>query len=101
MRYQVPQFIDIEDKIIGPLSLKQFFFLAGSGTLVLIFFFLFKLAYAIILSIPVVAIGASFAFIKIGGMPLSRYIISLVGFAFKPQEYHWRKKETEKLEIKE
>jgi hypothetical protein len=98
MRYQVPQFIDVEDKIIGPLSLKQFFFLAGGGALVLMFFFLFKLAYAIMLSIPVIAISASLAFIKIGGMPLLRYISSVVGFAFKPQEYHWKKKEDKNLE---
>src|SRR3989344_2665997 len=31
MEYQVPQFIEVEDKIIGPLTLKQFIYLAGEA----------------------------------------------------------------------
>jgi hypothetical protein len=31
MRFQVPQFTDVEDKIVGPLTLKQFVYLAGAG----------------------------------------------------------------------
>jgi hypothetical protein len=38
MHYQVPQFIEIEDKIFGPLTLKQFIYLAGGVGLCLIFF---------------------------------------------------------------
>jgi hypothetical protein len=29
MQFRVPQFIDIEDKLFGPLTFKQFIYLAG------------------------------------------------------------------------
>ncbi len=92
MRYQVPQFIDVEDKIVGPFTIKQFLYLAGGGALVFISFFLFRLVYAITVSIPIAVVAFSLAFVKIGGMSLPRYLTSLIGFAFKPQEYHWKKK---------
>ena len=38
MRFEVPQFIDIEDKIIGPLTWRQFIYLGGGvGGAVVIF----------------------------------------------------------------
>lgn len=33
MRFEVPQFIDVEDKIFGPLSFTQFLYLVGGGGL--------------------------------------------------------------------
>jgi len=92
MQYQVPQFIDIEDKIIGPLTLKQFGWLAGGGVLVMAAFFLLKLGFAILVSTPVVFMSVAFTFVKVQGMPLSRYLGSMAGFAFKPQEYRWGRK---------
>jgi len=91
MQYQVPQFIDIEDKIVGPLTLKQFLYLAGGGGIVLFFFFALKIAFAIILGIPIAAISFLLAFGTIKGVPLPRYLVSMLGFAFKPQKYLWRK----------
>lgn len=93
MQYQVPQFIDIEDKIIGPLTIKQFIFLAsGLGIAFLLFLFL-RMAFAIMLSIPIVAAGFTLAFVKIEGVALPKYLASMLGFSFKPQKYLWRKDE--------
>lgn len=91
MQYQVPQFIDIEDKIVGPLTLKQFLFLAGGGAIVFFFFTIFKIAFAIILGIPIAAASFLLAFGTIKGVSLPRYLASMIGFAFKPQKYLWRK----------
>ncbi len=33
MRFEVPQFIDVEDKIFGPFTFKQFLYLAGGAGL--------------------------------------------------------------------
>jgi hypothetical protein len=67
MEYQVPQFIDVEDKIIGPLSLKQFIYLAGSAGLCVIFFAYLPFIFAVLLSLPVAGFGAALAFYKING----------------------------------
>ena len=60
MQFNVPQFIDIEDKIIGPLTLKQFLFLvAGAGLLFVLWLFL-NLGAFIILSMLIWSMGTLF-----------------------------------------
>ena len=69
MEYQVPQFIEVESKIVGPLTLRQFIYLAGTVGLCVILFFSLPIIFAILLSIPIVAFGAALAFYKINGKP--------------------------------
>lgn len=69
MEYQVPQFIEIEDKIIGPLTIKQFIYLAGTIGLCVTFFMSFSTIIAVLLSAPVAALGGALAFYKINGKP--------------------------------
>lgn len=69
MQYQVPQFIEIEDKIFGPLTLKQFLYLAGGGGICLIFFTLLPLFLTVILGIPVMALALALAFYEVNGRP--------------------------------
>lgn len=68
-RYQVPQFIEVEDKIFGPLTLKQFVYLAGGGGMCLILFTLLPIYVAIMLAIPIVAFAAGLAFYQVNGRP--------------------------------
>ncbi len=67
MEYQVPQFIEVEDKIIGPLTLKQFIYLAGAAGLVVVFFSYLPFIVAVLFSIPVAGLGAALAFYKVNG----------------------------------
>lgn len=69
-QYQVPQFIEVEDKIFGPLTIKQFVYLAGAGGLALICFTLLPLLLALPLGGLAVGIGAAFAFYQVNGRPL-------------------------------
>jgi len=69
MEYQVPQFIDVEDKLVGPLTLKQFIYVAGTGGLCIVFVSYLPLIIAILLSIPVVALGVALSFYKVNGKP--------------------------------
>lgn len=65
MQFPVPQFTDVEDKLIGPLTLKQFGIIFGAG----IFIFL---AYSASKSLPVLII-----FVILFGLPA-------LGLAFAP-----------------
>ncbi len=69
MEYQVPQFIEVEDKIIGPLTLKQFIYLAGGVGLCIVFFAYFSVLIAFLLSAPVAALALALAFYKVNGKP--------------------------------
>jgi hypothetical protein len=67
MEYQVPQFIEVEDKIVGPLTLKQFIYVAGAAGLCVIFFVYFSLIIALLLSAPVAGLAGVLAFYKVNG----------------------------------
>src|SRR3972149_3654312 len=71
MRFKVPQFIDIEDKIFGPFTFKEFVYLAGGAGLCYVFFRILPL-YA---SVPLILIVATFSlcltFVKINKKPSS------------------------------
>lgn len=69
MEYQVPQFIEVEDKIIGPLTLKQFIYVTGGGGLCVVFFSYLPFMPAVLLSIPVAAFAGALAFYKVNGKP--------------------------------
>lgn len=92
MQFQVPQFIEMEDKIIGPLTLKQFGFVAVAGVTCFIFFKTLTTTFAVILSFPVALSAMVLAFGKIKGIPALKYITSFIKFSLKPQLYLWKKK---------
>jgi len=92
MRYQVPQFIEIEDKIFGPLTLKQFIYLAGGGGVCLIFFSLLPIYLTVILSIPVIALSAGLAFYQVNGRPLIVVIEHAFGYLLGHKLYLWKQR---------
>lgn len=98
MRYQTPQFIDIEDKVIGPFSFKQFVYLAGSGGLGYALFRLLPLLIAIPLIVAVVTLGLSLAFYKVNNRPFIFFIQSFITFNLRNKFYLWRKP-TKKPEV--
>ncbi|MBU6491076.1 PrgI family protein [Patescibacteria group bacterium] len=69
MEYQVPQFIDVEDKIVGPLTLKQFIYLAGGGGLCVILFVSLPTLLALLFSAPIAGLAFALAFYKVNGKP--------------------------------
>lgn len=92
MQFKVPQFIDIEDKVIGPLTLKQFlFFLAGLGILGIVWY-LFKFAAFLIIAIPVVGLSIALAFYKYNERPLITILSSAMAYFLKPKLYIWKHK---------
>ncbi|MEK7520436.1 MAG: PrgI family protein [Patescibacteria group bacterium] len=92
-QFQVPQFIDVEDKILGPITMRQFFImLIPFGTGILLYFIL-TLWLAIIFTIPVIAVAALFAFYKPYGMRFSRFFAAFLSYAMKPRMYIWHRDE--------
>lgn len=93
MQYQVPQFIEIEDKIFGPLTFKQFLYIAGGAALS---FIIWSFLPGII-SVPLGAIVLGFfgmaAFYKVNGRPFLHFIENFVKFSTSKKIYLWRKRE--------
>ncbi|MFA5652010.1 MAG: PrgI family protein [Candidatus Paceibacterota bacterium] len=94
MQYQVPQFIEIEDKIFGPLTLKQFLYLAGgAGAAIALYIYIpFKLV-AILIIIPIVAFSLALAFYKINNKPFIDVVQASFYYALGDKLYLWKKAE--------
>ncbi len=93
MQFQVPQFIETESKLIGPLTLKQFIYLAIAGLISFSLFFILKTVVWIMFSIGLGIIAAALAFIKYNGRPLVVILQSALAYLWKPKLYLWQKKE--------
>ncbi len=93
MRFQVPQFIEIEDKIFGPLTLKQFIYLAGAGGMLFILLKIFPVAIAIFFAIPIVALAVALAFYKINKRPFVLILESAFKYLLSHRLYVWKSKD--------
>ena len=90
MQYQVPQFIDVEEKIVGPLTLKQFFYLAGAFLILFFLFFIFKLWLWLILAVIIGGGAIALAFVKYNGRPLTIMIRAMLSYFWRPRRYSWQ-----------
>ena len=81
MRFQVPQFIEVEDKIFGPLTFKQFIYTGGGVGVCVILFILLPKFLAILLSLPVLLFGAGLAFYKVNGKPFVAVVEAFVKYS--------------------
>lgn len=91
MDYQVPQFIEVEDKIFGPFTLKQFIYLAGGAGIVVMLVLSLPLFIGILLSIPVAAFALALAFYKMNGKTFVEMVEYGVGYYFGKRLYVWKK----------
>ena len=91
MQFQVPQFIETEDKMFGGmLTLRQFIYIAAGGGIAILLFFMVQTTVALILGFIAVGAAAAFAFVKIEGRSLSNIVMAAVGYYWKPQTYIWQ-----------
>lgn len=90
MQYQVPQYMEVKEKIVGPLTLTQFFYLAGAGAVSLIVFMAAPFIVWVLITILALGVSSALAFIQINGQSLPKIILSAIKFAVQPRLYVWR-----------
>lgn len=94
MRYQVPQFIEVEDKIFGPLTLKQGIYLAGGAGISFVIYRLLPLPFFIKI-VPVVIIcvfAIALAFGKVHQrFPFIYIVEAALKYFFGAKLYIWKK----------
>jgi hypothetical protein len=91
MRFQVPQFIEIEDKIFGPLTLKQFIYAAGGVAVGVLAFMILPKFIAIIISAPFVGLGLALAFYKPNNRPFAFTLEAMWDYFTGEKLYIWKK----------
>ncbi len=96
MRFQVPQFIEVESKIFGPLTLKQFIYLAGGGGIIFLLYVALPFFLAILLAIPVGAFSLALAFYKMNNQPFAKTVENALHYMSASKIYVWKKREVKK-----
>ena len=99
MQYGVPQFINVEDKIVGPFTGKQTLCLIIGGGLLMLFFTVFDLIFFAVSAMIITPTTLAFAFWKPKGISLSRLILNKVNFSTSNHLYVWRR-EPDKIMFK-
>jgi hypothetical protein len=90
-QFVVPQFIDVEDKIFGPVTARQFVILLIAG---LSLFAAFKLAdFALFVVLLIVIGGGSLiiAFVKINGQAFHYFLLNIIQTVRRPSLRIWNK----------
>jgi len=100
MRFQVPQFIEIEDKIFGPFTFKQIVYIAGSAGIAFVLWTFLPHFIAILVGGPIIAFGLALAFYKVNKRPFINVVESAFTYVISSRLYIW-KKGVKKIQKKE
>ncbi|MDD5606039.1 MAG: PrgI family protein [Patescibacteria group bacterium] len=96
MSAKIPQNVTIEDKLVGPLTLKQFLYLLGGGAVIFIAYQYYTRAYLYFIEFLAITVVVGFfvlamAFLKINGRPFGVFLLSLFKFVMAPRIRTWSK----------
>ncbi len=98
MQFQTPQFIDVEDKIFGPLTFKQFLYLAGGAGISFVLYRALPFFFAALLIIPIGGLSVALAFLRINERPFITVLEAAFNYSLNSKLYiwkqDWKKKET-------
>lgn len=97
MRYQIPQFIDVEDKIFGPFSFKQFLYLIGGGGISYVLWKVLPTVFAILAITPILAFSIALAFAQVNNRPFIYIVQAFFNYLVHPKMYFWKRKSLEDL----
>ena len=90
-QFQVPQFITIEDKVIGPFTVKQFLYLAGGAGIIGATYYFFQMIIVIPVVLIVGSLAGCMAFLKINEQPFPATLKHALFYALRPRLFLWKK----------
>lgn len=93
MNFQVPQFIEVEDKIFGPLTFRQFIYLAGGGGLAFVFYTYLPIYLSIFPIIGIIGTALALSFYKYNNRSLINILESAFSYHLGAKLYIWKKDE--------
>jgi hypothetical protein len=93
-QFVVPQFIDVEDKIFGPVTTRQFLILLVASLFLFIIFKLADTALFVAILLPFGGSALVIAFVRINGQAFHFFLLNLVQTMRRPKLRIWNKKYT-------
>lgn len=93
MRFQVPQFIETETKVVGPFTLKQFLFIAGGLSMIAMEYILLPGIFFLVAALITGAFFGALAFLKIDGQPFINYLAYFLAYVLGAKRYRYAPKQ--------
>ncbi len=100
MQFKVPQFLDIEDKIFGPFTFRQFVYLAGGAGICFFFYKLLGLLFGAIPILVVAGFALMLAFYRPNNKPFINMLEAWFTYFVQDKLYIWQHKEATEKERK-
>ncbi len=101
MQFKVPQFLEIEDKIFGPFTFREFIYLIGGAGLCFVLYKWLGLTLGLIPMVMIAALSGSLTFYKPNGKPFVEMLESGLKFLMQDKLYIWKRRTYEKKESKD
>ncbi len=90
-RFVAPQFIDVEDRIIGPITTRQFILMIIGGVIIFLAYKIFDMAAFALIALIVIGLVLLFGFVKINGRRFNEYMASMIETLRRPRVRVWYK----------
>ena len=91
-QFVVPQFIDVEDKIFGPVTTRQFVILLVGGLFIFISFKLADTTLFIFLLALIGGLSLVLAFVRINGQAFHYFLLNIIQTMRRPSLRIWDKR---------
>jgi len=91
MRFTLPQFIEHEPKIVGPLTFRQFSFIGVAAAICFILYYTVPFSVFLIACLILGGGAMALAFLRIGGRSLPTILGNFLKFSVSPKIFIWRK----------
>ncbi|MFH1744881.1 MAG: PrgI family protein [bacterium] len=88
-QFTVPQFIDVEDKIIGPLTTRQFLIMLFCAAIIGLSYKIFDFSLFLTVSVVSFSICGLIAFFKVNGMAMHYFILNFLQTKKRPGLRVW------------
>ncbi len=96
MQFRVPQFIDVEDKVFGPFTLKQFGYMAGAGGFAFLIWTFIPIKFVAIILIGIVSgLFLALAFARFNNRPFGELLENAFNYYINPKLYTWTQPKAE------
>ena len=95
-QFVVPQFIEAEDTIIGPVTARQFVIMMVTIMTDAALYKLIRFVPFLIIGIPLLVFGSILAFFRVNGMPFHFFLINIIQTFRKPRLRVWDKRLTDR-----
>lgn len=92
-KFIVPQFIDVESKILGPITVRQFVTVAVGGVVIFVTYRLADFSLFLLLFLVEALIIAVVGFFRFNGHPFHIFLLNVLSTYRKPSLRVWMKEE--------